>query len=122
MALAALIVALVALFAWAGAEAVKRPRLEIRPAEWARSGDPWVFAVVRVRNRPLTRALRWFLVRQSAEGCEALIEFRRANEIVLAIPEVVGRWSGRPQPIKPAVVRGKLVGIYDSDDPRLCPD
>lgn len=115
MAVVSLIIAVTALCAWALAEALKRPRIEIRPAEWRRSTEPWIFAVVRVRNRPLSRVFRWFLVRQSAEGCEATVEFRKAGEADLAIPETTGRWSGTPQPLRIVGVdtTGQIVRIFD---------
>lgn len=104
MELAGLILAIVALGSWAGSEWLKRPRLEVLPATWARGQETWLFAVVCVRNRPLARPFRWLLIRQSAEGCKAEIEFRRPGEHELSLPEVQGRWSGTPQPIK-------LIGI-----------
>lgn len=61
-------------------------------------------------ERPLSRPWRWFLVRQSAEGLEAVIELRRAGELELAIPEVQGRWSGTPQPLR-------LVGVNEQGEP-----
>lgn len=117
MALVSLTIAIVALCAWALAEVWKRPRIEIRPAEWSRGTEPWVFAVVRVRNRPPSRVLRWFLVRQSAEGCEATIEFRRAGEADLAIPETQARWSGTPQPLRIVGVdtAGQIVKVFDQE-------
>jgi hypothetical protein len=82
-------------------EWLKHPRLEIRRMAWRASAPvDWTFAAVRVYNRPLGRPWRWFLVRQSAEGCEVTLEFRRLGEKSLAIPAVGARWSSRPEPLR----------------------
>jgi hypothetical protein len=55
---------------------------------------------VEIHNRPLRWPLRLLVTRNSADGCEVTLEFRRQGEKALAISEVPARWSGHPQPIR----------------------
>lgn len=83
-----------------GIEVLKRPRLTIAPEPWSAAGPVgWVFAVVRVRNGPLSRPWSLLLRRDSATACDVTAEFRRKGQ-GLAIPAVRCRWSAAPEPIR----------------------
>ena len=101
MAIAGVVLAASALVLMVGVEWLKRPRLEILPTSWRASLPvPWVFAAVKIRNRPLWRPLQAVLVRNSALGCEVTLEIRVPGQTQLAIPEIAARWSGQPEPIR----------------------
>lgn len=101
-------------------EALKRPRIEIVAHDWhGQTNTPWHFAAAWVRNRPLHPLLARVLVRQSATAATATIEFRKAGQKVL--PEIAGRWSSKPEPIRAVpVAQGQtLIVQYD---PTMVPD
>lgn len=80
-------------------EWLRLPRIQIKAERWGPAGKhDWTFAVVHVRNKPLPRWLPF--TRASADGCRAMIEFRRGGDKDLYIREVPGRWSGTPQPVR----------------------
>jgi hypothetical protein len=96
-----LAVAVVALGVPFTIEAVKAPRLRITPSEWRNPAFvPWTFATVRVRNEPvITPLVRSVLMRQSAQGCKAEIEYCLwdSGAPFLRLP---GRWSSVPEPLR----------------------
>jgi hypothetical protein len=78
----------------------ERPRMEVRPAPWAGTGQfPWDFLVVRVFNRPMPRWIGWLFSRHSAEGCHASLTFSAARHDVATIDQIPARWSAAPEPI-----------------------
>jgi hypothetical protein len=93
----ALLVAAIGIALLVVVERLRRPRLEIRPATWDQVA-PWKFAVVHVFNRPGMPRGFGFLTRNSADGCEATLEFRKHGESELAFSPVAARWSSRPEP------------------------
>ena len=101
-----------------GIEAVKRPRLRIEPDVWSAEGPVgWVFAVVRVRNRPLGLPWSLLLRRDSATGCELTAEFREKGQQALKLPEIRCRWSATPQPIRYVLPSRALQEIPDGPGP-----
>jgi hypothetical protein len=131
MAIAGILLAAVALVVAVGIEWLKRPHLEVRATQWQpKLPVPWVFAAVEVHNRPLMWPVRLLLTRNSAQGCEVTLEFRRQGQKALAIPEVAARWSGHPEPIKsePVIKTSKSsgggaveVGFLLQYDPTMVP-
>jgi len=110
-----LILAIVALAVPFVIESLKRPRIEMKAERWVPQGPvQWTFAVVHVRVRPLPRLIRSVLVRESAAGCTATVEFRQNGELVM--PEVPARWSSRPEPVRLEIRQSanvtQLVGVY----------
>lgn len=103
MAIAGLILGIigaVSLVVTLGIEWLKRPRLEVVAETWKPTGQtPWWFAVAHVRNKPLPTALAWFLVRQSAAGCEVTLRFREQGQVAPTLPDVAARWSANREPI-----------------------
>lgn len=116
-----IVLALVAIALTVAIEAIKRPRLDVRPSIFRPSGPlPWTFAAVEVVNDPtIPRAFRRFITRQSADGCEVWIEFRHAGEAGLALPRIPGRWSSQPEPIRrdPVIVPVVTTGAAAPDAP-----
>jgi hypothetical protein len=55
---------------------------------------------VRVRNRPLHRAIGSFLAREAAQGCEVRIDFYRWDTGTRAFGTIAGRWSSHPEPLR----------------------
>lgn len=91
-----LLLALVSL----GGEVVKRPRLDVRPARWAGTGQhAWEFLVVRLHNKPATPCIAWLFTRRSADGCRASLTFTTEGESRPAIDQIPARWSAAPEPI-----------------------
>jgi hypothetical protein len=84
-----------------GIEWAKRPRLSIEPSEFAAQAPvAWTFAAVWVRNKPMPRVVRWFLVREAAQACRATVDFFTWGTDARAVPSVRGRWSGNPEPLR----------------------
>lgn len=67
----------------------------------------WTFATVWVRVEPLPRGIKAILVRESATGATATVEFRQSGRRVL--PEVAARWSSQREPVE-ADVKGFVAG------------
>lgn len=105
-------------------EWLKRPRLEIRAKRWTADGPvPWHFACVEIVNQPLSRWFGSLLTRASAAGCTVAIEFRRVGSDELALPPLVGRWSGQPEPLRVEPIKDAAgaVELIQMVDPTLIP-
>ena len=83
-----------------GVEKLKRARLEIVPSEWRPpSFVTWIFATVRVRNKPLPSRLGKFLSREEAHGCVVDIDYYRWDSNAKLFSTIRGRWSSLPEPL-----------------------
>jgi hypothetical protein len=96
-----LVVAVVALCVPIAIESVKRPCLRITPSEWRNPAFvPWTFATLRVHNDPITVPfIKSLLMRQSAHGCKAEIEYRLWDSTA-TIFRMAGRWSSVSEPLR----------------------
>jgi hypothetical protein len=98
-----------------GIEALKRPRLEIRPSPWSPSGPvPWTFAAVQVHNKPLGAPFNRLLSREAAQGCVVEIDFFRWGSEERVIPTVPGRWSSHPEPIRSVPSAAGTGAVYSA--------
>jgi len=80
----------------------------------------WTFAAAQVTNDPVMPGVfRRFITRQSADGCELWVEFRKSGEDGLAMPQIIGRWSSQPEPIRrePVVLPPPVGGPDQPDAP-----
>ena len=75
--LVSLVISIIAILLVVLVEWLKRPHLDIQPATWQASGPvPYIFASVRVYNRPLPGLISAVLMRTTAQDCEVTLEFR----------------------------------------------
>jgi hypothetical protein len=93
-------------------EALRRPRLEIRPSPWSPSGPvDWTFAAIQVHNKPLSAPFSRLLTREVAQGCVVDIDFFAWGTDERAMPTVPGRWSSHPEPIRSIPERPTIASV-----------
>ncbi len=115
-----LVIAIAALLLPVAIEALKRPRIEVIAHDWrGQTSTPWHFATAHVRNRALHSALARLLVRQSATAATATIEFRKGGAKVL--PEIAGRWSSRPEPLRFEMVDDQGIAVVAAKSGQQAP-
>jgi hypothetical protein len=99
--IAALGLSVLAIVLFVAVEWIKRPKLTVAQSPFSPSGPTdWTFASVQIRNKPLRRPWRWFLSRESAQGCKVSIDFLRWADETRVMQTVPGRWSSHPEPFR----------------------
>jgi hypothetical protein len=97
-----------------GIENRKKPKLEIKPVQWAAGGPtyPMTFASVQAINKPIRGPLGMLINRDVAEACELYIDFFTWGDKASrtrVFGTISGRWDGHPEPWQP------VFGVLTSD-------
>lgn len=102
-----------------GVENRKKPKLEIKPVQWAPGGPtsyPMTFASAQVINKPIRGPLGMLISRNVAEACELFIDFFTWGEEASrtkVFPTISGRWDSHPEPWRPTFgVEADSIGEY----------
>jgi hypothetical protein len=96
LAITGVVLAVIALIAFAVQAIAARPSLRIERAEWPNASSARSFAVARISNAPPPKGLRWV---NRAVASRAHVQVRIFRDGIV-VQDFKARWSSRPEPFR----------------------